>query len=440
MEHDDRFIPTARFKRVPRAKKPESDERFARLFESDSASRKVIHKIDPFGRPIGDVSDADASSSESDSELSVESPDVEHNLEVYQDVSTLEYGDASKRIAVVGCDWENISASDLFVLFETMFRSLSSMHTSCVKRAAIYLSDFGAERLDYERLHGPAVACDDVRHAELDETARQEALRKYQLERSRYYYGIVEFDSVNHAKLLYDEMDGVEAYFAFAGLDLRFVPDDIVFERDPVSECTEMPTNYEPPAETTSAFRHSRVECKWDLPSAKRFKTLTKRFKEKDLESLDLSEYLASDDESVDVEEYKKLVRDGEESSGKIKSNDGAVEATIGNYTISFGASQGIPDLEEVKATLTKDRKVPSSKRKKSKKSLAYEDNDPDDDRDFDARSSRVQQPGFEANFDDNRFTRVLKDPDFAIDTRHPKYRNTDFNKRLLRKKADLKR
>lgn len=118
---------------------------------------------------------------------------------------------------------------------------------------------------------------EEVREEELDDSERHEALRKYQKDRSRYYYGIVEFDTADQAMLLYDEMDGVEAYFAFAGLDLRFVPSDVTFERQPTSECREMPSNYEPPMASESAFRHSRVECKWDMPSMKRFKTLTKR-------------------------------------------------------------------------------------------------------------------------------------------------------------------
>ncbi|GFE52748.1 Vir superfamily protein [Babesia ovis] len=430
MEQDDRFIPTARFKRVPRATRPEADERFSRLFEDDAAPRKGAPKIDPFGRPLGDVSAEDVVSSDSESEDSFESGDVASEAEVDDDTKDLEYGEATNRLAVVGCDWENISASDLFVLFETMYRSLSSKHTSCVKRAAIYLSDFGVERLAYENIHGPpVVAREDVREEELDDTARQEALRKYQKERSRYYYGIVEFENVNQAKLLYDEMDGVEAYFAFASLDLRFVPDHIVFERDPTSECFEMPSNYEPPAESTSAFRHSRVECKWDMPSAKRFKTLTKKFKEKDIESLDLREYIASedDDDDIDIEEYKKLLRGKEENTETFKSKEGTIGAKIGNYTISFGASHDIPDLEEPTnlsgpKERVKQRKTESAKRK-SKKSAITDDAEVDDDRDFDARLSREQQPGFDGNLEDNRFRRVLQDPDFAIDTRHPKYR-----------------
>ncbi|ORM42253.1 Pre-rRNA-processing protein ESF1 [Babesia sp. Xinjiang] len=385
----------------------------------------------PEGRssgPIGDVSDEDAISSDSESEEPLESGPTGSAVEAEEDTQELEYGDATNRVAVVGCDWDNISASDLFVLFETMYRSLTSNHTGCVKRAAVYLSDFGKERLEQESLHGPSIGVpDDVREEELDEETRQEALRKYQKDRSRYYYGIVEFETTDQAKLLYDEMDGVEAYFAFASLDLRFVPGDIVFDRDPTSECFEMPINYEPPMESTSAFRHSRVECKWDLPSTKRFKTLTKRFKEQDIESLDVKEYLASeDDDDVNVEEYKSILLDKSDTSTSVISIDGNIGAKIGKYSISFGAFQDMPDLDEPKmSTLQEDikgRKSSSGKRK-SKRARKSVDEELDDVRDFDARLSQEQQPGFDGKLDDSRFKRVLHDPDFAIDTRHPKYR-----------------
>ncbi|CDR96318.1 ESF1 homolog [Babesia bigemina] len=420
MEQDERFVPTVRFKRAPKEVKPRSDARFARLFESDEGPRKGGHKIDPFGRPLGDAYDEDVSSSDDESEESVEQLAADSTTEAEEKKDDIEYGEASNRLAVVGCDWDNINASDLFVLFETMYRSITSNHTGCVRRAAVYLSDFGKERLEHENLHGPSLqSSEDLRDEELDETARQEALRKYQAERARYYYGIVEFESEEQAKLLYDEMDGIEADFAFSGLDLRFVPSEIAFEREPTSECFEIPSNYEPPLASTSAFRHSRVECKWDMPSMKRFKTLTKKFKEQDIESLELQEYLASDDDEVDVSKYKSLLTDKPEPSEPVKTEDGRVKTKVGKYTISFGAPEGIPDLAEIDLVSKKTRKTKT----KSKRDRESADLEADDVRDFDARKPQEQQPGFQGEFEDRRFNRVLKDPDFAIDTRHPKYR-----------------
>ncbi|GIX62053.1 pre-rRNA-processing protein ESF1 [Babesia caballi] len=440
MEQDDRFVPTVRFKRPRKEVKPRSDPRFSRLFESEAAPRKGAPKIDPFGRPLGGASDGEESSSDEESEDSLESSPGGSATVAEDEQEQLEYGDVSNRLAVVGCDWDNISASDLFVLFETMYRSLTSNSTRCVRRAAVYLSDFGQQRVEHENLHGPTLPpSEDVREEELDDTARQEALRKYQKDRSRYYYGIVEFESTDQAKLLYDEMDGVEAYFAFAGLDLRFVPSEVTFEREPTSECCELPDNYEPPLASTSAFRHSKVECKWDMPTMKRFKTLTKRFKEQDVESLELKEYLASDDDDeVNVDEFKSLLGTKPENTEPVKLNDGKVRAKVGKYTISFGAPQDIPDIAEPELVTAKgasDRRKPKAKKCKAKRITEEDDAEPDDARDFDARISREQQPGFEGDLEDARFKRVLREPDFAIDTRHPKYRGAgaDAADELLR-------
>ncbi|BAM40827.1 conserved hypothetical protein [Theileria orientalis strain Shintoku] len=292
---DERFKLKARF-RKKKEKRIETDERFNKVFKED-VKAKTGPKIDPFGRPLDKSSFDDVySSSEEEEEVS--------ETEEAEEKEQIEYGEESDRIAVVGCDWDNITADDLFVLFETLYRSINNNDfVKAVKRAAIYLSDIGEKKISEENVSGPS----------LDEETRQEALRKYQRERSRYYYGVVELESVEKARILYDELDGSEVAFAIDGLDLRFIPPSVEFPRKPTTESFKIPDNYKPPANTQSALRHSKVECKWDTTPAKRFKTLTKRFTEKELASLDLSEYLASDESDDDAEEniekYKKLLK-----------------------------------------------------------------------------------------------------------------------------------
>lgn len=54
-------------------------------------------------------------------------------------------------------------------------------------------------------------------------------MRKYQIQRLKYYYAIAEFDSKKTAAAVYDACNDVE--FADTGIrfDLRFVPDDMTF-------------------------------------------------------------------------------------------------------------------------------------------------------------------------------------------------------------------
>ncbi len=73
--------------------------------------------------------------------------------------------------------------------------------------------------------------------------------------RSRYYYAIVECDSVKTAKSIYEACDGAEFEASANFLDLRFVPDETTFDDEPREEATEAPVAYQPTEFTT------RVGC-----------------------------------------------------------------------------------------------------------------------------------------------------------------------------------
>ena len=55
----------------------------------------------------------------------------------------------------------------------------------------------------------------------------KDALRLYELSKLKYYFAIVECDTVQTASSLYERMDGIEFEHSSMALDLRFVPDDI---------------------------------------------------------------------------------------------------------------------------------------------------------------------------------------------------------------------
>jgi len=72
-------------------------------------------------------------------------------------------------------------------------------------------------------------------------------LRKYQIERLRYYYAVVECDSAATAEAIYDQCDGLEYEGSANMLDLRFIPDDISYDNEtPREVATQVPPSYRP--------------------------------------------------------------------------------------------------------------------------------------------------------------------------------------------------
>ncbi len=136
----------------------------------------------------------------------------------------------TSRLALVNFDWTHLKAKDIMMLVNSF-----KQDTGVIMNVQIYKSNFGKERLEEELVKGPANIWNDqaqeVQQKEKKEngqarefnndmwTFRREdegqgidmfKLRKYELERMRYFFAVVVLDSKETAKHIYESMDGME--------------------------------------------------------------------------------------------------------------------------------------------------------------------------------------------------------------------------------------
>ncbi|XP_054264673.1 ESF1 homolog [Macrosteles quadrilineatus] len=310
-----------------------------------------------YARGVGALM-SDSSSEEESSESESES-EVEHGWgELDRDAELTE--DATSRLAVLHMDWDRIRAVDLMVLLNSFLPQ-----NGVIKSVTIYPSQFGLERMKEEEERGP-IELVNLKHeddADLDEESKEgkkyhtERLRQYQMNRLKYYYAVVEFDSVETANKVYTECDGLEYESSATKLDLRYVPQDETFDQEPHEVCTSMPdpAKYEPRIFTNTALQQGKVELTWDEtdPSRQEFTRKIQRNADK-VDDVDLQAYLASssgedeeladkdessEDESEDdknikeedkIAKYKSLLASIEEEEEKKKNRDVDLEITWG--------------------------------------------------------------------------------------------------------------
>ncbi|CUV06173.1 unnamed protein product [Cryptosporidium hominis] len=353
---DPRFKPLIR-----KEHKVKIDKRFDRMFTNDDFS--VISVKDPFGKKsikkdeyhnllYENKEDSDTSNSElkkHESTLTINSSDSEKSFQwegesdnLASDEDTihsnsykektasnsiwennplnnfgLSEGSETNRLALMGLDWDNITADDIYVVLSSFLFSSTSINpgqsNSKLKKISIYPSKYGKKRMEYESVNGPMIGNEEnvcgkeIKSLELSNEIGEEdyeAIRKYQVEKSLYYFAVVECDCVETAIKLYDELDGMEAEFCIDSLEIRFIPDDIVdFQFEPISESVSIPIKYKQPECFTSALRHSKPALTWDDTPIERVKFLRKKFTPEELLNNDFDAYLGS---SSDEDEFSK--------------------------------------------------------------------------------------------------------------------------------------
>merc|ERR1712142_302273 len=189
-----------------------------------------------------------------------------------------------------------------------------------------------------------------------------ERVRLYQVRRLKYYYAVAAFSSEEAANAVYTECDGTEYELSATRFDLRFIPDEMVFDVDDLKEeCLSMPDpdKYKPKIFFNKALMQGKAELTWDEDDPERAEAFRKA--NENLETADdetLKKFIAgssseedeadegadvpafetlvapassSDDEEDKVEKYKALLADirqteSSDSKRKADKNDGNME------------------------------------------------------------------------------------------------------------------
>lgn len=391
---------------------------------------------------------SDESSSESEDEItaairelpqqvpryedSSDDSDVDNELFPKEDeeVEDIPRGQATCRLAVMGLDWSSTRAVDIF----------ASLDSFCppgkrVEFVEVHPSKFGLERLAIEAKLGPQVVrkgdldvveeaqkqklivngegnsekgkhndlgFDDEDEEESDDDLddsdaedhdeelwkSQMALRKYEEERLKYYYGVVQFEDVKSADAVYEQCDGVEYAQSGRAFDLRFIPDDMVIETKPRDRADKLPERYAPPNVTPSSLNNSHVKLSWDVDDPDRVVLKKKAIGKHELDEENLKAYLAgSSDEdedegkpsASDIEKKRRLLLGAVEEEKAAGDDDMDMEITFEPGMLEKGeeivkkklAREEHRDETPWQARLRRQEERKAEKRRKRKEGLA---------------------------------------------------------------------
>lgn len=319
-------------------------------------------------------------SSDDDDSSEEEVSDVEDEL----DEKPAE-GDPTPSFAVVNMDWDNVRAVDLMATFASF-----APKGAAIQSVAVYPSEFGKEQMQKEEIQGPPkelfrnkkkdtadLDSDDdldlTNKEDLEKAARKlyeeddgkedydhKALRKYQLQRLRYYYAVVVCDDVTTAKNIYDNCDGTEYESTANMFDLRYIPDGMEFDESEARDiCTKIPSSYRPDsAFVTDALQHSKVKLTWDETPKERVTLASRAFSQKEIDDMDFKAYLASDseDEEGDADlksKYQSLV--GGKFRKKADAEDASDDEGDVDMEITFNPGldeNAVPEPEKEETTI----------------------------------------------------------------------------------------
>lgn len=283
-----------------------------------------------------------------------------------------------------------------------------------------------------------------------DDEGYKEKLREYQLNRLKYYYAVIEFDSVKCADFVYKECDGLEYESTANRLDLRFIPDDMEFDDEPKDVCMEIPgRGYQPRIFFTTALQQAKVELTWDETDVNRKEISEKLFSDKrnEITDQDLRKFVAyssEDEESNDQSEADDAIDSDDEARPKDKislyksllqeinqkEEDKKKKQVEMEFSWSVGADKKASEDDEVKSEkedLTPFEKILEKKKQKKKAKI-------------DARKMKRTKGGVDGGDSSSDDDIDMNDPYFAEEFANGEFEMTKKTSKNKKKKEKAMR
>eukprot|EP00758_Cryptobia_borreli_P004114 Tbor_TRINITY_DN4193_c0_g1::TRINITY_DN4193_c0_g1_i2::g.26530::m.26530 len=284
----------------------------------------------------------------------------------------IELTGATKRIAIVECDWDHVRAHDIYAILT---------HAIPIGGRLIkvdqYVSQFGKEMIEKEKSMGPDLwvkagedesednveypsveliedvaddggdEMEDVNEDDSDgwqddnpdmldedgedgEKFSKGKYRKYEMDRMKYYYCVATFDSVDTAAAVYEELDGVDIEASGVVLDLRYIEDSDKFEDAPVSTVTKLPPSFRPlSAFGNSALSQTKFRLSWDQDDIFRTKMLRSSFNEENDVDEDVNALIVSSDSEGDDEVLDNKRKEIRRKYSKLLAEIGGLDEEI---------------------------------------------------------------------------------------------------------------
>lgn len=148
-------------------------------------------------------------------------------------------------------------------------------------------------------------------NVDVDTTAfDQNQLRKYELNKMKYFYAVIYCNTRHTAERLYNEYNDYEFELSNIRLNLSFIADDLKFPQKAKETAIEVPTDYEFKGANSlnRALNHTEVKLTWDETDPKRIKKFQK--------------IMNADPDKLDDDAYKEFLASGTEDEEELMEDD----------------------------------------------------------------------------------------------------------------------